>query len=126
MRISDWSSDVCASDLIDRLAVGEIGRDRDVEQPALPAWIDLGIAAHRHHRSIGMAQLHHPRFLGDEQTAVGEEGHPERLFELADLLNRERLRGRGQVRSEEHTSELKSLMRISYAVYCLKKKNNQQ
>src|SRR3546814_8989178 len=100
-----------------------------------------------------MAQLHHPRFLGDEQTAVGEEGHPERLFELADLLNRERLRGRGQVRlavggghvadrrilrrvlghrlarrgglrrSEEHTSELQSLMRNSYAVFCLKKKH---
>src|SRR3546814_3731281 len=118
MRISDWSSDVCASDLIDRLAVGEIGRDRDVEQPALPAWIDLGIAAHRHHRSIGMAQLHHPRFLGDEQTAVGEEGHPERLFQLADLLNRER--------SEEHTSELQSLMRSSYAVVCLKKNTNNQ
>src|SRR3546814_14229466 len=32
--------------------------------------------------------------------------------------------GRGRVRSEEHTSELQSLMRISYAVFCLKKKNN--
>src|SRR3546814_9988031 len=33
---------------------------------------------------------------------------------------------RGKTRSEEHTSELQSLMRISYAVFCLKKKNHQQ
>src|SRR3546814_7368458 len=33
--------------------------------------------------------------------------------------------GQGRMRSEEHTSELQSLMRISYAVFCLKKKNNQ-
>src|SRR3546814_10683153 len=41
------------------------------------------------------------------------------------LLRRRRIRtGRAPARSEEHTSELQSLMRISYAVFCLKKKNN--
>src|SRR3546814_7090704 len=43
--------------------------------------------------------------------------------EIADLADVER-RARRQRRSEEHTSELQSLMRISYAVFCLKKKKN--
>src|SRR3546814_5446201 len=38
-------------------------------------------------------------------------------------LHRDEYRGAGVLRSEEHTSELQSLMRISYAVFCLKKKN---
>src|SRR3546814_5416504 len=40
------------------------------------------------------------------------------------LLDRDPVGGEGAQRSEEHTSELQSLMRISYAVFCLKKKNN--
>src|SRR3546814_7599050 len=43
----------------------------------------------------------------------------DRIFDVAEL----RLGTRKQQRSEEHTSELQSLMRISYAVFCLKKKN---
>src|SRR3546814_6133602 len=43
-----------------------------------------------------------------------------RVADLVALFLREHLQGR---RSEEHTSELQSLMRISYAVFCLKKKN---
>src|SRR3546814_1116208 len=51
------------------------------------------------------------------------------VFEAAELLDR--VRGKGHelgfiVRSEEHTSELQSLMRISYAVFCLKKKNKKK
>src|SRR3546814_10321898 len=49
-----------------------------------------------------------------------EAGQPEQI--LGQLL----AIGRGVGRSEEHTSELQSLMRISYAVYCLKKNKNQQ
>src|SRR3546814_8325277 len=50
-----------------------------------------------------------------------------RLVSLrADLHPRERHREGGVSRSEEHTSELQSLMRISYAVFCLKKKNHEQ
>src|SRR3546814_2198759 len=42
---------------------------------------------------------------------------------LIEMVKQSGLRGRGGARSEEHTSELQSLMRISYAVFCLKKKN---
>src|SRR3546814_6015066 len=82
MRISDWSSDVCSSDLHNR-------------------W-------HRRHAL-------RPR-AGDTKART------------ASIISAHRLRGaarsgRGCVRrSEEHTSELQSLMRISYAVFCLKKK----
>src|SRR3546814_4003469 len=55
------------------------------------------------------------RLVVDRHAAEDEVGVP------ADVL-RQRLHGR-HVRSEEHTSELQSLMRISYAVFCLKKKN---
>src|SRR3546814_6511123 len=90
-------------------------------------------------------QLQRAALLGDQQAAVGQEGHRPRLVESGDfgagegagvaggrfggglgcglglvVLRACRL-SRG-VRSEEHTSELQSLMRISYAVFCLKKK----
>src|SRR3546814_1076878 len=50
-----------------------------------------------------------PGEIGEDVGRPGDEHHPE-----------------GQSRSEEHTSELQSLMRISYAVFCLKKKNNKK
>src|SRR3546814_8927956 len=57
------------------------------------------------------APLHNRRCRGERRAARKEEAAPPR----APLLHR----------SEEHTSELQSLMRISYAVFCLKKKKNQ-
>src|SRR3546814_9023030 len=88
MRISDWSSDVCSSDL--------------------------------HHRHVTRrAQGRHeaaPRFRRDRASA----GLAERA---GRLCIKSRSGGRAHtLRSEEHTSELQSLMRISYAVFCLKKK----
>src|SRR3546814_3167409 len=50
--------------------------------------------------------------------AVGVESRPDRRLRLGSLL------ALARTRSEEHTSELQSLMRISYAVFCLKKNNN--
>src|SRR3546814_4994058 len=50
-------------------------------------------------------------------------GIASRLFLLAENGWRSRRKEEGESRSEEHTSELQSLMRISYAVFCLKKKN---
>src|SRR3546814_3938090 len=98
MRISDWSSDACSSDQrVDvALQIGEAGRiDRVINQfrEQVPL-IDCGL---------------------DELLALGERA------------GRGRRSGRGCSatsggRSEEHTSELQSLMRISYAVFCLKKK----
>src|SRR3546814_2838834 len=119
MRISDWSSDVCSSDLIDRqlLAGGiEAGRARlHRQQRALAGAIepDLVQAPWR----AGRLQR-----LGDLERLQGRVAADQRLDQRAG--------GRAQVlqalielrRSEEHTSELQSLMRTSYAVFCLKKK----
>src|SRR3546814_4598198 len=89
MRISDWSSDVCSSDLNGASEVGGL-----FLHPAARAG-GLGLLLARS-RYLFIAR-HRARF-GDRILAE--------------------LRGR----SEEHTSELQSLMRISYAVFCLKKK----
>src|SRR3546814_7039812 len=63
--------------------------------------------------------------IADYQAAVGE-GRADSLFTVNKVQTRF-YRGDGSAvnhRSEEHTSELQSLMSISYAVFCLKKKNN--
>src|SRR3546814_8475672 len=112
MRISDWSSDVCSSDLIgsaeaDRAAHFRVYSEsvRNLGTPVFP-------------RSLFDAVL--DAFGSDADIlTVCKEGRP-----VASVLN---LYHRGAVlpywgRSEEHTSELQSLMRISYAVFCLKKK----
>src|SRR3546814_9610542 len=96
MRISDWSSDVCSSDLQDfGIAVGQLADD-------LP------------HR-LGVYR----RSPGDQAFAEG--AHPMMIL-IQRLPARQSAPGYHLMRSEEHTSELQSLMRISYAVFCLKKK----
>src|SRR3546814_7314295 len=55
------------------------------------------------------------------ESLAGAEGTPDRLFIDSSSIKVHRTAG-GAKRSEEHTSELQSLMRISYAVFCLKKK----
>src|SRR3546814_10094182 len=114
MRISDWSSDVCSSDLSVTLSVRgaqlaflqlvAIARQEGLE----PA--DLLEPLGQPHEVVGLAG----GAVGDqaEGLAVGRVVHL-RCVELAQQIQR----------SEEHTSELQSLMRISYAVFCLKKKN---
>src|SRR3546814_5564265 len=100
MRISDWSSDVCSSDLKLRL-----DRRAAVERIALrvhdPAEQRL---THRDHARRAVRLDGRP---GDERL-VGIERKDEAAVPAK--------------RSEEHTSELQSLMRISYAVFCLNKK----
>src|SRR3546814_2657936 len=134
MRISDWSSDVCSSDLFDGLprqggdditgALG-IAAGHILHEPAdahdMRVRLASGEGLHRAHDSGRAAHvpLHvlHARGRLDGNTA-GVEGHA-----LADKDSRLLLRAASAVpaRSEEHTSELQSLMRISYAVFCLKK-----
>src|SRR3546814_6480354 len=95
MRISDWSSDVCSSDLALRQRQA---LDTLCFPPDWVCWLDAGQASER----VGM-----PLPSGGLWFAKGQRVQPEPLLEA---------------RSEEHTSELQSLMRISYAVFCLKKK----
>src|SRR3546814_5458516 len=99
MRMSDWSSDVCSSDLPvrafddSRQLISEFGED--IATGDMPPLFVIG--------GSGEAELVNYRVQGRYMIV-------DRLFE------------RGELRSEEHTSELQSLMRISYAVFCLKNK----
>src|SRR3546814_5693368 len=96
MRISDWSSDVCSSDLFSRLGVPSLSRA--VGSPKRNKLTLLSIA--EMFRANGMTA----------RTDASDTGRARRG---------KRVRG-----SEEQTSELQSLMRISSAVFCLKKKQN--
>src|SRR3546814_6389511 len=115
MRISDWCSDVCSSDLFFFSRAFELLRQEKPEIISILSYADPM-------RRIGPA--------GD----VIMPGHVGRAYQCFGAAYRGRTKPRsematpdGQIfseRSEEHTSELQSLMRISYAVFCLKKKKN--
>src|SRR3546814_7251101 len=99
MRISDWSSDVCSSDLL-----------RISERPQGPS-------------AMLCANEFFTRGLGIVQTPLTYSA----LFAWATSEMRAAVSSQSNIpRSEEHTSELQSLMRISYAVFCLKKKTQQR
>src|SRR3546814_3226077 len=105
MRISDWSSDVCSSDLFKHhlrgiLAARDPGQRDERAQPKEPRNGAMG------------AKIVVERFHGYRSPAATRPS-----FKRA-------MRPVPPSRSEEHTSELQSLMRISYAVFCLKTTNN--
>src|SRR3546814_4179582 len=137
MRISDWSSDVCSSDLAYYL--GRVIDEADdigasffevttaaaflafSEHPADGCVIEVGLGGRLDATNVitapaacGIAQLgiDHQAFLGDT------------LLEIA--AEKAGIAQSGAPRTEGHTSELQSLMRISYAVFCLKKKNTKE
>src|SRR3546814_9137477 len=124
MRISDWSSDVCSSDLRARhqLHLGPDAGDQDTgprarSGGAVVAAGDQGLAPQR----ASLWRSHRSRQGGDRGEAwrrSGEDLAPQLRHSAAAA----RIRFALGPRSEEHTSELQSLMRISYAVFCLKKK----
>src|SRR3546814_61837 len=184
MRISDWSSDVCSSDLhVLQLVAETVGTaglvvggarphpaaQRLVQQPAVEQQVHAAIGrAHlhgaedvvpllrgclQHDIEIGLAVAPYQFARGIGVLCVAEQQHDfvlavgwqfdvglqraagvkPRAGASCKRLPVAQRRGCGQVavaaeeaeaRSEEHTSELQSLMRISYAVFCLKKKNN--
>src|SRR3546814_3922744 len=111
MRISDCSSDVCSSDVSkyrDSVAL-DSGSRAGVFQNLGDFWVfDLNV------------ELSVEKFLGSDSILAKSRLN----FGATNLFNRlpDFCAGCGPRRSEEHTSELQSLMRISYAVFCLKKK----
>src|SRR3546814_5379162 len=102
MRISDWSSDVCASELPVAALSPEVINDRPVAE-GFPAGL-----------SVGLVVL--PDFLA-EVVGAGEDQYGLLSLQVLDVTLDRRPEGsqgliKGTVRSEEHTSELKSLMGI--------------
>src|SRR3546814_7555574 len=125
MRIGDWSSDVCSSDLA-RLAEVDLGVDH-AGQHDEPLGIERLVGRSRIERAdVGNAAVGH-RHVGGNHSG-GREHVSARDDEIPVLAHALLPRQLSVLRSEEHTSELQSLMRISYAVFCLKKKkqNNDQ
>src|SRR3546814_3546028 len=119
MRISDWSSDVCSSDLTNVYLTWTRGyksggfnalplNDKNLEfEPERATSVELGAKARLLQGSLRVsAALFDTRFdnLQVSTFATSNGGAAAPVF----------------LRSEEHTSELQSLMRISYAVFCLK------
>src|SRR3546814_2019533 len=126
MRISDWSSDVCSSDLpgaAPQRAV-PLGRGALRRQAARRPG---GAREHADPDADGARrrELRAPRgrLAGGRPGVVLREVHHRRRPARPDADLLQRLRPQRE-RSEEHTSELQSLMRISYAVFCLKNKNS--
>src|SRR3546814_8753038 len=126
MRISDWSSDVCSSDLLgatlvlhnvagtfaDRVMLVGLGRERNFDEAAFRKVQGAVANALRQTGAIDVVSyLTHLTIKNrDFQWNIAQA-----LLATEDVF----------YRSEEHTSELQSLMRISYAVFCLTKKKRQ-
>src|SRR3546814_10014354 len=126
MRISDWSSDVCSSDL-----GGGAARDRNTSQPARPLRLRQPQPGGRSLAQLDAGTLATPTHASHARRGRSLERRLPRRDDqhchLRDPLPRRRDRAPPRrPRSEEHTSELQSLMRISYAVFCLKKKKRTQ
>src|SRR3546814_5578239 len=115
MRISDWSSDVCSSDLRAKhwLSVGAQPSDR------VARFLDAAGIKER-------AARNNPNKAAPGEKA--KERAEEKATKLAEAEEAAAAAAAAPApeRSEEHTSELQSLMRISYAVFCLKKQKNNQ
>src|SRR3546814_9198380 len=106
MRISDWSSDVCSSDLlISRAASAERCASARTSWATTAKPRPLSPA-----RAASMPALRASRLVWKAISSITPM--------ICPIFSAER--------SEEHTSELQSLMRISYAVFCLKKKKKPQ
>src|SRR3546814_3081110 len=119
MRISDWSSDVCSSDLLASVLACVLGGQRLVARVCAPQVLGglLVEAAHAvapAKRSAAGCRAIRSRWVGRSVSTASASA-----MRAAACAMRAASSGD---RSEEHTSELQSLMRISYAVFCLKKK----
>src|SRR3546814_1833586 len=143
MRISDWSSDVCSSDLGAEPA--DIGPHQHGGVLALGGRDEIGVANAVIGLNRDVAALHRftrhsaRRQRGDQRTgprergeAATRDGHSRAVEVGFGVLGAHagspwgRSEKSRKTRSEEHTSELQSLMRSSYAVFCLKKKKKKK
>src|SRR3546814_9482820 len=123
MRISDWSSDVCSSDLTDDPPYRRPTARGAEHNPLQPTRRPSSPYSHRRTGATNPTGCPARQCGTSRRTAVRRD---------RSLLNDAKYFRSPQAvfvpdagaRSEEHTSELQSLMRISYAVFCLNKKNN--
>src|SRR3546814_5723388 len=120
MRISDWSSDVCSSDLPGK------GRTRADNSKAAAGFSQKGRFSRR---AVALQHVVSLRETTETRDLVAMADcevqhvlHAQRAVKLHRKLLIGQILAVHQRRSEEHTSELQSLMRTSYAVSCLKKK----
>src|SRR3546814_9178130 len=127
MRISDWSSDVCSSDLLGNINVFRtetrlIKGGASCKHCRRFAPLDRK-RRRKHFKAVFWPCFHRCRPQPDLRPSQFAS-----LFLGSKDQRHAALRGAAEhiLRSEEHTSELQSLMRISYAVFCLKKKNKQK
>src|SRR3546814_9602864 len=114
MRISDWSSDVCSSDL------GDVGLGRDQLQESRHR--QLGVQQALVHVDVDdlRARFH---LLARDLDGGGIIARHDQLLEPRRSGDVGAFSDIDEPRSEENTSELQSLMRILYAVFCFKQKN---
>src|SRR3546814_9155634 len=114
MRISDWSSDVCSSDLTSALIAKTIAEMPEEQRPRIL------LVGDGHPNTMGNAKAR------EALSAVGHAGGgfvtatPPLQRAANDGAEATYISDRRNARSEEHTSELQSLMRTSYAFFCLK------
>src|SRR3546814_9477275 len=99
MRISEWSSDVCSSDLCPRGTAYDLSAGDLADNPLAPTTVCQEDLTQNY--GVITPEIERFGFSGRVTAKIGDSS---------------------EARSEEHTSELQSLMRISYAVFCLKKK----
>src|SRR3546814_10218469 len=115
MRISDWSSDVCSSDLVE---AGLQGNGRGICRAA--GHQDVGRNARARQVTSHDGCM---RFQSGFRSAVTDHAGTQHVVEACrDVNDAAPLAPHHFRRSEEHTAELQSLMRSSYAVFCLKNK----
>src|SRR3546814_2294893 len=124
MRISDWSSDVCSSDLL--VAWGEslflsgvasAQSQADATKAFIPGTEIKDILLPTNQIAFNAAVNNDITLLGYYKL----DFRPNEIFPVGDYFSPADVVG---PRSEEHTSELQSLMRISYAAFCWKKKSD--
>src|SRR3546814_4701751 len=124
MRISDWSSDVCSSDLVVESSEQGMLSQVDRAVKSKEDIVFLGWAPHPMNNNFDLVYLSGgDDFFGADYGGATvytnvRKGYTQECPNVGKLLANLKF----SLRSEEHTSELQSLMRISYAVFCLKKK----